>query len=31
LKEWELAKPESVTARVALAETYIEYADHARG
>jgi hypothetical protein len=31
LKEWELAKPESVTARVALAETYINYADHARG
>jgi hypothetical protein len=31
LKEWESAKPESVTARVALAETYINYADHARG
>lgn len=31
LKQWELAKPESVTARVALAETYINYADHARG
>jgi len=31
LKEWESAKPESVTARVALAETYINFADHARG
>jgi hypothetical protein len=31
LKEWRSAKPESVTARVALAETYINYADHARG
>jgi hypothetical protein len=31
LKQWELAKPESVTARIALAETYINYADHARG
>jgi hypothetical protein len=31
LKAWGAAKPESVTARVALAETYINFADHARG
>jgi hypothetical protein len=31
LKAWESARPESVTAVVALAETYDDYADHARG
>ncbi|MGH9713397.1 MAG: hypothetical protein ACRD5M_08885 [Candidatus Acidiferrales bacterium] len=31
LKEWITAKPESVTARLALAEAYIKYADKARG
>jgi hypothetical protein len=31
LKAWASARPESVTALVALAETYISYADKARG
>ncbi|MGA8221696.1 MAG: hypothetical protein WB780_08585, partial [Candidatus Acidiferrales bacterium] len=31
LKDWGSARPESVTARLALAETYENYADHARG
>jgi hypothetical protein len=31
LKAWESARPESVTAMLALAETYVSYADKARG
>jgi Domain of unknown function (DUF4034) len=31
LREWASAQPESVTARVALAETYVNFADKARG
>jgi hypothetical protein len=31
LKEWALARPDSAAARVALAETYINYSDKARG
>jgi len=31
LKKWESARPESVTARVALAEAYVNYAWDARG
>jgi len=31
LKAWAAARPESATARIALAETYINYGDRARG